>query len=96
MTFLYYLVLGIFLLCSLFLCGIILMQESKSSGLGASLGGADVGNSFFGTSTPDILYRITAYTAVIFMVGCISLSLYTGFLGNSKVQESIELIQEDL
>ena len=42
-------------LCAL-LCFVILIQESKSLGLGASFGG-DAGDSLFGTSTASVLKK---------------------------------------
>jgi preprotein translocase subunit SecG len=65
------------------LCAVILMQESKSSGLGASFGG-EASESLFGTSTADILKRFTAWLALIFFVACVVLSLWTAALGRSK------------
>ena len=56
-------------LCGL-LCLVILIQESKSLGLGASFGG-DSGDSVFGTSTAAVLKKFTAYLAVIFIVSCV-------------------------
>ena len=72
-----------FLFVSAILCLVILIQESKSSGLGASFGG-DSGDSLFGASTPEVLKKITAYLAVIFLGGCIVLSIWTGALGRAK------------
>lgn len=87
MTVVYYLFLFLFLfLCSI-LCFVILIQESKSSGLGASFGG-DTGDSLFGTSTPEILKKITAWLSVIFLCGCIVLSFWTGAMGRSKTKNS--------
>lgn len=83
MTVLYYLFLFLFLFVSVILCFVILIQESKSSGLGASFGG-DAGDSLFGTSTPEVLKKITAWLSVIFLAGCILLSLWTGAMGRSK------------
>lgn len=88
MTFIYYLFLFIFLFISIGLCGVILMQESKSTGLGASFG-ADSGDSLFGTSTPLILKKITAYLAVAFLVGCIILSVWTKRMGDAQVSSSL-------
>ncbi len=65
------------------LCFVILIQESKSSGLGASFGG-DSGDSLFGASTPEVLKKVTAYLAVIFLGGCVLLSIWTGALGRAK------------
>lgn len=83
MTVIYYLFLFLFLIISVILCFVILIQESKSSGLGASFGG-DAGDSLFGTSTPEILKKITAWLLVIFLSGCIVLSIWTGAMGRSK------------
>jgi preprotein translocase subunit SecG len=85
MNFIFYPILGLFLLLTWILSLYILVQESKSLGLGASFGG-DAGESLFGTSTADVLKKFTAWTAVIFMVLCILLSLWTGSLGRSHSQ----------
>lgn len=83
MTVIYYLFLFLFLFACFILCGVILVQESKSSGLGASFGG-DTGDSLFGTSTPEVLKKFTAYLVVIFLAGCVILSLWTAALGRAK------------
>jgi preprotein translocase subunit SecG len=83
MTFLYFFTIALFLILCLLLCTVILMQESKSSGLGASFGG-EASESLFGTSTADVLKRFTAWLALIFFIGCIVLSLWTTTLGRSK------------
>jgi preprotein translocase subunit SecG len=82
-TFLYFTVITLFILLCVVLCFVILMQESKSSGLGASFGGA-ASDSIFGTSTADVLKTFTGYLAVVFFVSCIILSLWTASLGRSK------------
>lgn len=96
MTFIFYLVLFLFIGLSALLCFVILIQESKSLGLGASFGG-DPGDSVFGTSTADVLKKFTAYLAVIFMASCVVLSLWTGAMGRNKahlIPSSIEEVQE--
>jgi preprotein translocase subunit SecG len=78
--------IGIFLflgLCFL-LSFIILIQESKSLGLGASFGG-DAGSSVFGTSTADVLKKITAWLAVLFFAMCLLFSFFSGAVRNNKV-----------
>ncbi len=95
MTFLYFFTIGLFLILCLILCAVILMQESKSSGLGASFGG-EASDSVFGTSTADVLKKFTAWLAVIFFIACIILSLWTASMGRTKTvapaftQEHIE------
>jgi len=97
MTFIFYFALFFFLLLCAILCFVILIQESKSLGLGASFGG-DPGDSVFGTSTADVLKKFTAYLAIIFIISCVLLSLWTGAMGrSSKVQlipTTIEQLQE--
>lgn len=83
MTALFYVFLFLFLgLCAL-LCFVILIQESKSLGLGASFGG-DAGDSLFGTSTADVLKKFTAYLAGIFLITCLILSFWSSAMGRSK------------
>ena len=83
MAFLYFFTIALFMLLCVLLCSVILMQESKSSGLGASFGG-DSSESLFGTSTADVLKKVTAWLAFVFLVACILLSLWTTSLGRSK------------
>ena len=92
MSFVYYLALIVFIIISILLCFVILIQESKSMGMGASFGG-DAGDSVFGTSTADVLKKFTAWLAVIFMGACIVLSLWTAALGRSSTQSSIQVEQ---
>lgn len=95
MTFLYYMVLFIFLFICPVLCFIILIQESKSSGLGSSFGSGDASSSVFGTSTPEVLKKVTAYLSLIFMAGCIVLSLWTTVLGSSSQKNPTEYVEID-
>lgn len=80
---LYYIIIFLFVITCFLLCMVILSQESKSTGLGASFGG-DNSESLFGTSTADILKKITRYLAIIFMVTCLILSFWTGVLGKKQ------------
>ncbi|MES2121398.1 MAG: preprotein translocase subunit SecG [Chlamydiota bacterium] len=96
MTFIFYLAIFLFIGVCALLCLVILIQESKSLGLGASFGG-DAGDSLFGTSTAEVLKKFTAYLAIIFMASCVLLSLWTGAMGRSKsklIPASIEEVQE--
>ena len=85
MTFLFYSTLFIFLLLCGILCIVILLQESKSMGLGASFGG-DAGDSLFGTSTADVLKKFTSWLAAIFMAVCVILSLWSAGMGRAKIR----------
>ncbi len=87
MSFLYYFLLFIFLVTALILSFVILLQDSKSMGLGASFGG-DAGDALFGTSTAAVLKKFTAYLALVFMGGCLILSLWTSSIGRTQISES--------
>lgn len=97
MTFIYYFAILLFMLLCALLCAVILIQESKSSGLGASFGG-DSSDSLFGASTADVLKKFTAWLAVIFLTSCVLLSLWTGAMGRSRAPKgllpAIEQIQK--
>ncbi len=96
MMVLFYLFLFIFVLFSAILSLVILVQESKSLGLGASFGG-DASSSLFGTSTADVLKKFTAWMAGIFMIICLVFSLFTSSLGRyqkKQIQQTIEAPQK--
>ena len=80
---LFYILLFFFIILCALLCLVILVQESKSMGLGAAFGG-DSGDSLFGTSTADVLKKFTSYLIGIFMISCLALSLWTGSLSKAK------------
>jgi preprotein translocase subunit SecG len=86
-TFFYYLVITLFILLSAVLCFVILLQEGKSNGLGASFGG-DAGDSIFGTSTADVLKTFTGWLVAIFLVSCVFLSLWTSALNRAKTPQA--------
>lgn len=83
MLVLFYIFLFLFLLLCALASFVILIQEAKSMGLGASFGG-DSGDSLFGTSTAAVLKKFTAYVVGIFMISCILLSVWSSNIGNHK------------
>lgn len=91
MMVLYYIGVFLFLIICALLCLVVLVQESKSMGLGASFGG-DSGESLFGTSTADILKKVTAWLACIFLGACVLFSAWSSVLGKPqpKIPATIE------
>jgi len=79
MTVMFYITIALFIFLCALLCLVVLVQESKSMGLGASFGG-DAGDSLFGTSTADVLKKFTAYLAFAFMLACVLLSIWSAAL----------------
>ena len=92
---LYLIAITLFIILCLLLCFVILIQESKSSGLGVALGGGDASDSVFGTSTADVLKKFTAYLAAIFMISCLLLTVWTQSLGRSKMESFSDLEIEE-
>jgi preprotein translocase subunit SecG len=88
MNFLFYFTLGLFFLNCLILSSLVLVQESRSMGLGASFGG-DAGTSLFGTSTADILKKMTAACGIIFALLCFVLSIWTTMTTGSESNETV-------
>jgi preprotein translocase subunit SecG len=57
--------LALFVLCSVLMVLVILMQRPKSEGLGAAFGGA-VTENIFGAQTTNVLVKFTTWLAGIF------------------------------
>ncbi len=93
MTFLFYLAIFFFMLLCGILCLVILIQESKSLGLGASFGG-DPGESLFGTSTADVLKKFTGWLVVAFMIACVLLSIWSSSIGENRIETLPPTIEE--
>ena len=88
MSFMFYFFLLLFLFLCVLLSFIILVQDSKSMGLGASFGG-DSSDSMFGTSTAEVLKKFTSYLVIIFMASCVFLSLWTSALGRKQAPKVV-------
>jgi preprotein translocase subunit SecG len=86
----------LFIILCVVLCFVILIQESKSTGLGASFGG-DSGDSLFGTSTADVLKKFTGWLAFAFLTSCVILSIWTTSMGHRTAPSGpvIEQLDED-
>lgn len=93
-TFFYFTAIFLLLILCVILCAVIIIQESKSSGLGASFGG-DTNDSLFGTSTADVLKQFTGWLSAIFMIACILLSFWTSGLARAKTTHTPEASIEE-
>lgn len=79
----YFMAIGLFVLLCVITCFVVMIQESKSTGLGAAFGG-EASESVFGTSTADVLKKFTAWLGAIFLTSCVILSLWTAAMGRSQ------------
>ena len=86
MEILYYVIVFIFVLVSLMLIGIVLLQSSKTGGMGSALAGNSSLASAFGSEGADkLLLRVTTVFAVLFM----SLAIILNIISTPSNIESI-------
>ncbi|MBQ5991368.1 MAG: preprotein translocase subunit SecG [Clostridia bacterium] len=85
MDILMWIVTGILVLSSILMCVVVLIQQTKSSGLGAAYGGDTVSFSQRGkaASREAKLQKITVVLAIIIAVMAIALLLIARFAGKS-------------
>ena len=102
MNALYYIVLILFVLVCLMLVGIILMQSSKSGGMGSAMTGNALNTAFGGQAADKLLVRITAVLAALFMIFAISLniiptpgSINSGVSNNNSIMDRNKVQMDD-
>ena len=72
---LYGMAIFIFVLVCFMLMGIILLQSSKTGGMGTAMGGQAINTAFGGHGADKLLVRITSGLAVAFMVLAITIGM---------------------
>ncbi len=85
MDILMWIITGILVLSSVLMCVVVLIQQSKSSGLGAAYGGDTVSFSQRGkaASREAKLQKITVVLAIVIAVMAIALLVIARFAGKS-------------
>ena len=74
-------------ICSLLLIGVILLQRSKSEGLGVAFGGG-TGDSLFGSRTGNVRTKITITLSGVFVVTTILLGiLFSNYHSQSIIDQ---------
>jgi len=74
MIFLKSLLIVVEVLCSLLLIGLILLQRSKSEGLGLAFG-AGAGEALFGARAGNVLSKATVILGIVFMISTLMLGV---------------------
>lgn len=88
MTILIYFLLTIHVIVSLLLLLIVLMQRPRSEGLGTAFGSA-VTDTLFGSSTGNVLTKITTWLGVIFFSTTICLAWFYSHQKNDAFRKSL-------
>jgi preprotein translocase subunit SecG len=75
MQILLYFVIAIHVIVCLFLIGVVLLQQGRSADLAGAFGGQGSQTAFGPRAAANVLTRLTTWSAVIFMVTSISLTV---------------------
>ena len=81
---LYGIVISIHVIVSLILIAVILFQSGRGGGLSESFGGSST-QTIMGTKSPVFLKRVTAVSAVLYILVCLLLGVMTSHRGRSLV-----------
>ena len=81
----YYMVVSVMLVVSLMLIGVILLQQSKSGGMGTAMGQSAMSAAFGGQGADKLLTKITAGLAGTWMF----LALLINFLNHPDIDSSV-------
>jgi preprotein translocase subunit SecG len=86
MNFLFYFVMIVHVIVCLFLIGVVLLQQGRSADLAGAFGGQGSQTAFGPRAAANVLTRLTTWSAVIFMVTSITLTvLYQRTSGTHSV-----------
>jgi preprotein translocase subunit SecG len=89
---LYFLVIIHVIVC-LFLIGVILLQQGKSADLAGAFGGQGSQTAFGPRGAANLLTRLTTYSAIIFMLTSIGLTVMMARTADHSVLSHIKTTQ---
>jgi preprotein translocase subunit SecG len=75
MHILFYFVIVVHVIVSLFLIGVVLVQQGRSADLAGAFGGQGSQTAFGPRAAANVLTRLTTWSAVIFMITSLSLTI---------------------
>ncbi len=88
MDILFYAVLVLHIIVSLFLIGVVLIQQGRSADLAGAFGGQGSQTAFGPRAAANVLTRLTTWAAILFMVTSLSLTaLYVRSTSSHSVLE---------
>ena len=90
MQILLYVVIVVHVLVCIFLVGVVLLQQGRSADLAGAFGGQGSQTAFGPRAAANVLTRLTTWSAIIFMVTSISLTvLYQRSSGSHSVLQGV-------
>jgi preprotein translocase subunit SecG len=91
MQILLYVVIVVHVLVCLFLVGVVLLQQGRSADLAGAFGGQGSQTAFGPRAAANVLTRLTTWSAIVFMVTSISLTvLYQRSSGSHSVLQGVK------
>jgi len=84
MQILFYVVVVLHVLVSLFLIGVVLLQQGRSADLAGAFGGQGSQTAFGPRAAANVLTRLTTWSAVIFMLTSLALTILFVRAGHSR------------
>jgi preprotein translocase subunit SecG len=91
MQILLYVVVVVHVLVCVFLVGVVLLQQGRSADLAGAFGGQGSQTAFGPRAAANVLTRLTTWSAIIFMVTSISLTvLYQRSSGSHSVLQGVK------
>jgi preprotein translocase subunit SecG len=91
MNILLYFVIALHVIVCLFLIGVVLLQQGRSADLAGAFGGQGSQTAFGPRAAANVLTRLTTWSAIIFMITSISLTiLYVRSNGSHSVLDGTQ------
>jgi preprotein translocase subunit SecG len=87
MQILFYFVVVVHVIVSLFLIGVVLLQQGRSADLAGAFGGQGSQTAFGPRAAANVLTRLTTWSAVVFM--CTSLTLTVLYVRSGNASHSV-------
>jgi preprotein translocase subunit SecG len=83
MQILFYFVITVHVIVCLFLIGVVLLQQGRSADLAGAFGGQGSQTAFGPRAAANVLTRLTTWSAIIFMITSLSLTVLFARSGKS-------------
>jgi preprotein translocase subunit SecG len=91
MQILLYFIVALHIIVCIFLIGVVLLQQGRSADLAGAFGGQGSQTAFGPRAAANVLTRLTTWSAVIFMLTCITLTvLYQRSVGSHSVFQGVK------
>ena len=88
-----YLLVVLHIIVALFLIGVVLLQQGKSADLAGAFGGQGSQTAFGPRGAANLLTKLTTYSAIIFMLTSIGLTILLARSADHSVLSNIKTTQ---